>query len=1228
MPWQKIAPETLSKIVTFDSCNFDYPYTRESKEAGLCEKQIEGSAGLWNILCEQSLAIMADEVGMGKTFQALAVCSLLWRQKPNARILIISPNGTIASHWKNEYETFIKNHYIQNDHTVKNSVTDGPIHTPAFAGNLYEVVDLFSKQSATLVLAKISSFSTLLTGENRMEGGNKAEKARELAQELRESLAEAMGEEQPIDLLIIDEAHYLRNVSGGSQKVAAAEAFLASESKPIASKVLLMTATPSHSHLNDVNNIVGYFNKTLHALTPEEIFKQIAVRRLRILSSKEHKKGLSKFNYRDEEASPATFDGDIEAELFFALYQRELVNVLNKSGEKRSVMYGYLEGFESLQGVRDVVSDDDDKEAQEKAEIKADAKDSELLSALSKEYYQVYKRFPNHPKYKKLAEQIMADNPKGGLDTEAMEGRKHLIFVRRIASLKEMTQRVNLRFDIEQLKAIVNAWGDLQQWTSEQRQARFDNAHSEGGSRKWYTSLVKELEARTQAHAITDDPLDIQFEQDEGADTTLDEDMDAVGSSDDLRHQSSVMELFSVHKGDGVIERTDASNFRLRFNKPESLFSLFFHPPSDYLQNGSYDQRVMVGKEGSSKKPNYPKAAKAKRLENSPNNAPLKKMLKRFRNSDDEVLDTMDVPVQTFWNIAWPSLDDKCRKEITDWELCTIEDFCRYFESGVLYASSALVELYCVFIKAKGEGSAAERYNRFLSALEATLQKSVIFKLFTEAILTFRTMREKIYEESERENGSSWNMFRRPQHHPAWFVDGSTGQGARDRIRKAFNSPFYPNVLTATSVFQEGVNLHFNCAKVHHYGLAGSAGDNEQRVGRVDRLYGKLHRQIESTGEGKLAIYYPYLVQSFDEIQLSDFIVKKSSIEKQMDRCLQEQQSSVIDESNSREHWDQYLAKPDSAKTDSKDPYVPDLVSEEECKYKGKESIEEFLPLGKQVQDSILSALAEWNYNREDITLFPQGKGSSAADLLVIDNRRTYTHAAHEERSQPVFVELHYFEHLKTDTYGLSYIIRFKTPLIDDESPKEYKALTDQIATEFNKHKEDFPLAQLCFNPEECDTPFGVYIKSDLIITPHADNYMESVSAIEIQEAIDQVQECADLVEYAVREASDINHTQYIEKRGSSQVLSLQPQRVNMGALGADRSSEYIKRFTEWTDPRSQKVFATLESAGSFEKPYELNHKSALVDYSDNGVRLTYLAEDFQESEQMVCWEWFEGLGK
>ena len=57
-----------------------------------------------------------------------------------------------------------------------------------------------------------------------------------------------------------------------------------------------------------------------------------------------------------------------------------------------------------------------------------------------------------------------------------------------------------------------------------------------------------------------------------------------------------------------------------------------------------------------------------------------------------------------------------------------------------------------------------------------------------------------------------------------------------DRMRKAFNSPFRPFVLSTTSIGQEGLDFHCYCRKVMHWNLPSNPIDLEQREGRVNRF--------------------------------------------------------------------------------------------------------------------------------------------------------------------------------------------------------------------------------------------------------------------------------------------------------------------------------------------------------------------------------------------------------
>lgn len=91
-------------------------------------------------------------------------------------------------------------------------------------------------------------------------------------------------------------------------------------------------------------------------------------------------------------------------------------------------------------------------------------------------------------------------------------------------------------------------------------------------------------------------------------------------------------------------------------------------------------------------------------------------------------------------------------------------------------------------------------------------------------------------------------------------VYGDTRDETRDRIMLTFNTPFYPEILIASSVMAEGVDLHLNCRHVIHHDLDWNPSSLEQRTGRIDRLGSKAERA------GKpIRVYLPYVEGCQDE---------------------------------------------------------------------------------------------------------------------------------------------------------------------------------------------------------------------------------------------------------------------------------------------------------------------------------------------------------------------------
>lgn len=64
-----------------------------------------------------------------------------------------------------------------------------------------------------------------------------------------------------------------------------------------------------------------------------------------------------------------------------------------------------------------------------------------------------------------------------------------------------------------------------------------------------------------------------------------------------------------------------------------------------------------------------------------------------------------------------------------------------------------------------------------------------------------------------------------------------------EKVREAFNSPFWPFVLASTSIGQEGLDFHPYCHAIVHWNLPMNPVDMEQREGRIHRYKGHAVRK-------------------------------------------------------------------------------------------------------------------------------------------------------------------------------------------------------------------------------------------------------------------------------------------------------------------------------------------------------------------------------------------------
>ena len=66
---QPLLPEDVGKLI-------DLTVPSKPETQSMATLQLRGIAAIYNILCKHELAYLADEVGMGKTYQALGLAAL------------------------------------------------------------------------------------------------------------------------------------------------------------------------------------------------------------------------------------------------------------------------------------------------------------------------------------------------------------------------------------------------------------------------------------------------------------------------------------------------------------------------------------------------------------------------------------------------------------------------------------------------------------------------------------------------------------------------------------------------------------------------------------------------------------------------------------------------------------------------------------------------------------------------------------------------------------------------------------------------------------------------------------------------------------------------------------------------------------------------------------------------------------------------------------------------
>lgn len=1086
-----ITPEYISSYISFQYGDMGWNYDACGQK-DIPKIQAEGSAKLWNILQQKDVALLADEVGMGKTYQALAIMITLWLQKPNAKILLYAPNETVADQWMNEYETFIRYHYKFNDDIIKSSINGQPLRQAIYCENQLELLKYVNQGWPSLYVCKTSSLSNFLSkkitqqeldnlhiniSKNVDENSGDKEKANwmyRFAKKCNDFIYKklAIGDNTPFDLIVFDEAHYLRNAHADTNRSLVAHTFFAKrdvndyegQKDPMAflsNKALLLTATPNHSNSKNIESIVSIFNNNFKGVAPADILEQICVRRFRRLHNK------TKHQYRKELDEPVEMTS-IKEKLFFAIYQRALVKqraeelIKNKDTTKRQnaykLLYGYLEGYEFLPNKKNETLIKED--GQGTPESFYNGEDKKIIQELAETHFRIYKTYPVHAKYDKTIENLSPEN------FNSFHPDKKVVFVRRISSVFELSRRVVKTYDDQFTKLLsdekaLDVPKDFKYW-------------NEFRLRKYFA---------TEAKSSFDDTEEIE---------EADNDIGEIIEDDPYNVSSKYYSLFTIKK-EGKFKTTDCSNFRNRFLKELQLFSIFMQPGADYM-GATYTFHAYLYQ---GEKRNY--AVTARKLRFDGLSRQKQDYLFSYISFPADLTEKPAAP-QTFptlftiWlNTVQQSDNELLQDALHDYIQFTEiekEAFANYLTKGLLFASSYLIVFYAHF-KAinKKQKNKHDEYLEFCGAVEMDmLQKGLAF-LIAKAVSTFQIFYKKelnLTEESLLTEKWAFLNNSLPVH-PVW---AGTKKG---NILKAFNSPFYPNVLVATSVLQEGVNLHYHCNEVIHYGLAWTQGDNEQRVGRVDRLNGKMEKQLRKSDTAILPIHYPYLKNTIDQDQTARFILRKKEAEKLIDQFIPIEQSNEINylERMDENIWKNSFNNPALAAYENKDPFP--VLYESDFKNIQPTSLQwQHSTSSKTILEPVLSVLAK--HFKKEFYIYDNTQQGADNKVFAIKHIRA------NERHQPVIAEFNYYEPGLHILGKPVFYLRIKTPIYR----RGYKYNDD--LRKFGKQLEVYnnnPVLKIGFDNNRKDE-FKYFVCADLPVF-YADNKQLNLSEQEVVQIINDL---------------------------------------------------------------------------------------------------------------------------
>ena len=888
----------------------------------LGELQLKGAVAIHNMIADPSIGMgyLADEVGMGKTYVALGVVALMRYFNPTLRVLYICPSNNVQDKWYNrEYRSFTQHNVTVSQYRIR--TLDGKPAAPRIScRNVSELIHNASLGYYADFFVGMNAFSMSLSDDDEAQWARKLDELRaqlpaysfdgkvRQKMEVKDQFACALNYALPtFDLVIIDEAHNFKHDFDSSDRNRVLSAVLGFRDEsgftPRVKSALLLSATPFDRNFGQLRNQLNLVGKG--HLLPDDIYDNDAevkrhlslflVRRLNELTiaGMPHTRNM----YRREWRSGAKAEIELltdEQKLVTALVQKKVGEMLDKKGGNPSFQTGLLASFESYAETTksDPVEFDGDK-SEKKTQ---DARDRHVIGQIADSYSRsdLGRTLP-HPKMDVVTAQVA----RHVLDT----GRKQILFVRRVKSVKELKFKLDdhysnwliahIRRELGQHQAALAAMNNVIAAYLEASRERDDDIS--GGD--FHAGTTGDAEDTQQSK---NDNLFTWFFRGSPTDS-------AQALLTDGQNVYTTPE--AMRKGLGAKNQVISS--LLEINWAAEFCRLLDEDLASILQAHAVDiaQRALKYTTGALQNDlleifNACQLGFMDWLRHSRHLPALSALIDHLAPSADAVRAVSISPDQVEENLQVVTLFDAMATtdlqpklfpylgnllqsilagQKSDLQSLQKLDIHLSIVSVLLRTGHGAIDLYLARLKLGTANLTSTTRAQWMQLFVESLQqqsRSSTFSTYHELAnlaeqldLVIKTNLPDVYDKTAQE----LRTYLSHMLNPVTPIIGASGEtvGNRSAQARKFRMPGYPLVLISTDVFQEGEDLHTFCDSVIHYGLSGSPVSIEQKTGRIDRVASHAQRRfinidhpVDLTDDKFIQVTFPFVKESIELLQV------------------------------------------------------------------------------------------------------------------------------------------------------------------------------------------------------------------------------------------------------------------------------------------------------------------------------------------------------------------------